>query len=219
MFGKFRTILLVACSGALVVSATGCVGNADPVDPAETSPAPTTAAASSPPTASQSPTAKPTPTPVPASSNGPAKNWPVPKIPEAATEKSEEGIIAFTEYYFELVDYAVLTYDTKPIKKVTERTCYLCAKQIIDPADGNRGKGGWHVGGRTDLAVDFAKNTPGNAVSGFTFRREETQVYAKDGKLQSTLPAITEPRAGTFNLVFNDGWSVVDVQFIDPDGE
>ncbi|GAA3323513.1 hypothetical protein J2S64_003803 [Paeniglutamicibacter sulfureus] len=140
-------------------------------------------------------------------------------MPEAAKENSKEGIVAFTEHYFELVDYAVLTYDTKPLKLVTERTCYLCATQIIDPADGNRGRGGWHAGGRTDVSVTFARNTKGNSVSGFTFLRERTLVYSANGELQSTIPAITSPRAGTFNLVFNNGWSVVDVEFIDPDGK
>jgi len=139
-------------------------------------------------------------------------------MPEAAKKNSEEGIAAFTKYYFELVDYTVLTYDTKPLKAVTQRSCYLCATQIIDPADGNRGHGGWHVGGKTDLTVTLAKNAKGNAVSTFSFVREETRVYLPDGKLQSTIDPITKPKAGMFNLAFNKGWSVVDVQFVDPDG-
>lgn len=132
---------------------------------------------------------------------------------------TKDGIIAFTQYYFELVDYAVLTYDTKPLKAVTERTCYLCAKQIIDPADGNRGHGGWHVGGKTAVTVTFAKKATGNSISGFTFTREKTSVYLVNGKLQSTIAAITAPRAGTFNLIFEDGWSVADVKFVDPNGK
>ena len=219
MFTKIKKVIVVFCSGALLAAAAGCSGNGNPAEPTSSPPAPSATTSSSPPKASPSPTAKPTPKPVPASSKGPAKNWPVPKMPAAAKEKSKEGIAAFTKFYFELVDYTVLTYDTKPIKAVTERTCYLCAKQIIDPADGNRGHGGWHAGGETDVTVTFARNTKGNSVSGFTFLREETGVYLANGKLQSTIPATNTPRAGTFNLIFNNGWSVVDVEFVDPDGK
>lgn len=143
----------------------------------------------------------------------------MPKMPAAAKKNSKDGIVAFTKHYFALVDYSVLTYETKPLKAVTERTCYLCAKQIIDPADGNRGHGGWHVGGKTDVTVTFARNTKGSSISGFTFLREKTWVYLANGKLQSTIPAITAPRAGTFNLIFDNGWSVVDVEFVDPEGK
>jgi hypothetical protein len=219
MFTKIKQVIIVFSSGAILLAAAGCTGNASPAEPANSSPASTATATGTPPSASQSPTRKPSPSPVPASSKGPAKNWPVPKMPDAAKRNSKAGIIAFTEHYFDLVDYAVLTYDTKPLKAATERTCYLCAKQIIDPADGNRGHGGWHAGGKTDVTVTFARNTKGNSISGFTFLREETSVYLPDGKLQSTIPAITVPRAGTLNLIFNDGWSVVDVEFIDPGGK
>ena len=219
MFAKLKSVIGILCASTLMLVAAGCTSNPDPAETSSSPLGPTTTLSSSPPTPPPTPTVKPTPEPVPASSKGPAKNWPVPKMPDAAKEKSKEGIAAFTEYYFELVDYTVLTYDTKPIKAVTEHSCYLCAKQLIDPADGNSGHGGWHVGGTTDLTITFAKNTKGNAVSGFSFLRERTLVYLPDGTLQTTIDAIEKPKAGTMNLVFTDGWSVVDVQFVDPTGK
>ncbi|MDQ0095438.1 DUF6318 family protein [Paeniglutamicibacter psychrophenolicus] len=217
MFAKSKKVMLIFCSGALVLTAAGCGGNAEPVEPTGKSPAPTATASSSPPTSSPSPTAKPTPTPVPASSKGPAKNWPVPQMPEAAKENSEEGIAAFTKYYFELVDYTVLTYDTKPIKSVTEHSCKLCGEQLIDPADSNAGQGGWQVGGETELRVNFTKLVEGSAFAGFTFHRTKTTIYLAEGEVQGEVPATKTPVAGTLHLVYAPSrkWKVVDIEFID----
>lgn len=214
MFARSKNLIFASVAGVFLIGATGCTSVADPAEPTATtqiaSPAPTNA--------KPSPVPKPTPTPVPASAKGPAQNWPVPKMPEAAKEQTKAGIKAFTVFYFELVDYTLLTYDTKPIKKVTEHSCYLCAKQVIDPADVNQKLGGWHVGGTTTLTVNFAKKIQTAGVSGFTFKREKTEVYRPDKALQGTIPAITRPVAGTLHLIFSNGWRVVDVEFVDPDG-
>ncbi|MFF5793153.1 DUF6318 family protein [Paeniglutamicibacter sp. NPDC012692] len=215
MIGKTKSVIIALCAGAFVMGTAGCTASAGPAEPSSSPP---TASISTPSTSS-TPTAKPTPKPVPASSKGPAQNWPVPKMPEAAKKKSEEGIVAFTKYYFELVDYTVLTYDTKPIKSVTEHSCYLCAKQLIDPGDRNRGKGSWHVGGKTTLKVNFAKEVDSGGVSGFTFLRDKTLIYLPSGELQGKIPALTNPAAGTLQMIFADGWKVADVEFIDPDGK
>lgn len=217
MFAKTRKVIVVLSSGVLLLAAAGCGGNADPVGPTGTSPTPTAPASSSPPTSSPSPTAKPTPTPVPASSKGPAKNWPVPKMPETAKSKSREGIAAFTRYYFELVDYTVLTYDTKPIKSVTEHSCQLCGEQLIDPAESNADQGGWQVGGETDLQVSFTKLVEGSAFAGFTFHRTKTTIYLSEGEVQGEVPATKTPVAGTLHLVYvpSGKWKVVDIEFID----
>ena len=209
MVGKLRTILLVACSGALVVSAAGCVGNADPVDPAASSPTPTTSAVSSPPTASPSPTAKPTPTPVPASSNGPAKNWPVPKMPEAAKEKSEEGIRAFTEHYFETIEYTMNTNDTQPIMKLTDRDCTACFDEFIYPFDGNRVAGSWLVGAKFNPVITRAVVDGNGGVALFTVTQDEMTAYMSDGTVYGVFPPVKDPNPGTAVLDFKNGWKFI----------
>ena len=57
---------------------------------------------------------------VPATPTSPAKNVPVPELPEAAKEKTPEGAVAFTEFYVELMNYTSTTNDVKPILDVTE---------------------------------------------------------------------------------------------------
>lgn len=218
MFGKFRTILLVACSGALVVSATGCVGNADPVDPAETSPAPTTSAASSLPTTSPSPTAKPTPTPIPGSSKEPAKNWPVPKIPKAATEKSEEGVRAFALHWFDVLEYTYVTNHTKQLKGITLPSCIICAESFIDPADGLAKNDSWSTGGEIDAEVTLATMMDKNAgLANFRLNREDLLVYDKNADYYGMLPGTSEPDIGALVLEYSKGWQVVDLQWLDPE--
>lgn len=219
MFTKIKKVIVVFCSGALLAAAAGCSGNGNPAEPTSSPPAPSATTSSSPPKASPSPTAKPTPKPVPASSKGPAKNWPVPKMPEAAEQKTKAGIVAFAKYYFEIVDYTVLTYDTNPIKAVTEHSCYLCATQIIDPGDRNRGQGNWHVGGTTKLNVNFAKLTASSGIAGFTFTRGKTSIYLPTGELQGVIPATKKAAPGTLHMVYNKGWKVVDIEFVDTDGK
>ncbi len=219
MFAKFKSVIGILCASALMLIAAGCSSNPDPTESSGQSLSPTTTSSGSPSTPPPSATVEPTPTPVPASSKGPAKNWPVPKLPEAAKEKSKEGIAAFTKYYFELVDYTVLTYDTKPIKAVTEHSCYLCAKQIIDPGDSNRGQGNWHVGGKTVISVNFVKLVDSIGISGFTFERERTSIYLPNGDLQSEIPATKSSQPGTLHLSYAKGWKVVDVEFVDIKGK
>ena len=40
-------------------------------------------------------------------------------MPEAAKEKSEKGIVAFTKYWFDLLEYMYVTNDTRQMKKMT----------------------------------------------------------------------------------------------------
>ncbi|MFJ6416769.1 DUF6318 family protein [Paeniglutamicibacter sp. NPDC091659] len=214
MIGKTKSVIVALCAGAFVMGTAGCTASADPAGPSSSPPAASTSA----PSASPIPTAKPTPKPIPASSKGPAQNWPVPKMPEAAKEKSEEGIVAFTKYWFELVDFSVWTNDTKPIKAVTERSCIVCAEQIIDPTDRNHEYGGWHAGGKTTVAVNMAVLRDGVGIVGFSMKRDELEMYLPSGKLTGTVPETEKPLPGTLYLTYDKNWSVSRIEFIDPGG-
>src|SRR6185312_691050 len=146
MFAKFKKVMLVFCSGALVLTAAGCGGSAEPVEPTKSPPTPEATATSSPPTQSPTPTAKPTPTPIPGSSKGPAKNWPVPKMPDAAKKKSVDGLKAFTTYYYELLAYTLNTDDSTPVRNLTHSDCDACFEEFINTADGNKVAGSWITG-------------------------------------------------------------------------
>lgn len=210
MIGRTKSVILTVCAGALVLGASGCTASADPLPSAS----PPTASASQP---SQSATAsaKPTPTPVPASSKGPAQNWPVPKMPEAAKEKSEKGIVAFTEYWFDLLEYMYVTNDTRQIKKVTNPECELCARKFIDPADGLNKNLAWSVGGQIDVEVTLAVMQGLSGAANFRLEQKELVVYSKDGDYYGKMPGTTEPDLGALSLSYDKGWRVSDLRWLD----
>ena len=212
MFVRLKNIFIAAIAGSILMGAVGCTPEAETAEPTgatqSESPAPTSAKPT------PRPTPKPTPTPVPASSKGPAQNWPIPVMPAVAKEKSEAGIVAFTKYWFELVAYSDMTNDTKPIKAVTQRSCYLCAKQIIDPVDKNKALGAWRAGGEIVTSSTLAKLIGNDGLSGFSLQREEMTAYTSSGEIQGTFPKTVKPMVGTLYLVFENGWHVVDLQFV-----
>lgn len=95
--------------------------------------------------ASASSTPSPTPTPTaaykPADAKGKAQNVPVPVLPEAAKAETKEGLEAFAQYWYSLLNYAFETGDLEPIRAVTGSPCAMCDK--IFP-----GIVKWHSDGR-----------------------------------------------------------------------
>ncbi|MFL4474565.1 DUF6318 family protein [Paeniglutamicibacter sp. MACA_103] len=218
MFTKIKQVIVVFCSGALLLAAAGCSGNADPAEPTNSAPTSTPTTASSPPTTSPSPTAKPTPKPIPASSKGPGKNWQVPKMPEAAKQKSEQGIKAFATYYYDLVEYTIQTNDTKPIKKITTRSCVECGEVFIDPFDNNKKAGSWIAGATFDVFDVVVTKTILQADHGialYTTAQEEMTLYMSDGTLQGVFPAMPKPAPVMMQLHYERGWMVDSVEYLD----
>ncbi|NKG19459.1 DUF6318 family protein [Paeniglutamicibacter terrestris] len=217
MVTKIKKVSLIFCSAALVFAAAGCVGSADPVEPTPTASNPTATASSSPPTTSSSPSIKPTPKPIPASSTGPAKNWPVPVMPDAAKKNTEAGIKAFTEHYYELVEYTIQTNDTKPIKKVSKRTCLECGNVFIDPFDNNKKAGSWMTGAEFNVTVTRAILQLPQGISLYTTTQGEMNLFMSDGTLQGTFPATPKPAPLMMILRFDRGWMVESVEYLDED--
>lgn len=166
------------------------------------------------PTASASKSASPTP--VPASSKGPAKNWPVPKMPGAAKEHSPKGAGAFSEYYFELIDYTQWTNDSVPIKKATSRSCEGCS-EVIDSADDNKKNGAWSAGGDRHVTIQNAqilKGTPSASIN-FSFEQTRMVLYNGDGSRFGHLPATDKPVVGAMGLTYDKGWKVTSMTFVE----
>lgn len=63
---------------------------------------------------------------VPASADGPAQNVPVPELPDAAREQTEEGAEATLEYWWDAFGYLYLTGDAAPLTEVSGESCVFC---------------------------------------------------------------------------------------------
>lgn len=207
---KLKKVMLVLCSGAVVLSATGCIGNADPVESPTAQPTPATSVSTPPPSASS--TAKPTPTPVPGSSKGPAQNWPVPKMPDAAKEKSVEGLKAFVPYYYELLAYTLNTDDSKPVRKVTHPDCEVCFEEFIKTADGNKVAGSWITGAEFMPQVTRAVIEGKSGVVLYTLMQGEMLVYTSKGKQYASFEASSKPMPGSMILLYDKGWLVQSIE-------
>ncbi|WP_343900527.1 DUF6318 family protein [Arthrobacter rhombi] len=178
-------------SGTLAASSSAVAGGS--------SPAPTSKSAS--------------PTPIPASSKGPAKNWPVPKMPEAAKKHTLKGAGAFSEYYFELIEYTSVTNESAPIRKVSSSDCDLCQNDIIKPAIENAKNGGWITGGKFHPSISSAQKEGTKEVwVSFKYLQDESRVYDPDKVLNRILHETSDPVVGSFYLEWNHGWQVNSVE-------
>ncbi|WP_307049124.1 DUF6318 family protein [Arthrobacter oryzae] len=127
-------------ASALALAACNGGGNPPGTDP-------TSASAS----ASESASVTPTPTPSaaykPADAKGKAQNVPVPVLPEAAKTETKEGLEAFADYWFKLLDYAYETGDISGLGAVTSPACELCSNittSLSTNYEGDR----WLAGGK-----------------------------------------------------------------------
>lgn len=212
-------------SGMALVAATslvlaGCSGGAPP-DNGEPSASPlvssgnpggASASGSASGNSSSATSASATPTPVPASAKGPAKNWPVPKMPAEAKKKTAEGAAAFTEYYFELIEYTTVTNDSKPMENVTERGCGLCVAGIIVPAKKNTKGGGWNAGGAYEVDISSARLLEGSeALTAFRFNQSKQYTYNSGGDVNSVQEATIEPVIGSMSLTWKHGWRTTSI--------
>ncbi|MEE1620065.1 DUF6318 family protein [Zafaria sp. J156] len=199
---------LLAVPLAVALLAAGCAGGgeAEPGSPETSSgAAPTSSAALS---SSAAPSSA-SPTPVPASSTGPAENWPVPEMPAEAKEQTAEGLKAFVEYYFDLINYTGQTQDSAPLKAVTSRSCELCATAFIDVADLNKEAGAWIVGGEHDVTVFTSHSEEaGTGIATFGVVVAPMTIYNSDGTLNGEAEE-EEDILGAISTEFDDGWTVV----------
>ena len=208
---RARTTFLLVTAAALALSACTGPAGAEP----SASPAPVASA-----TAIESPTPSPTPasapTYKPASEDGPAENVPVPELPGAATEETEEGAKAFAAYWYELLGYAYESGDTQEVRSVTSSRCSRCEKalKVIDD---------WHTNGRWLVGGELETTGFGDEISADSDGVYQIPVQVTYGRLsyysQGELHTSTPASSGSIDLfmaVFRDGaWSVADVGVIE----
>lgn len=216
---RTRSSFAVAAALALALSACSPSNGSDesPSDQSTPSGPNSSGASSSASSKAASPTSKSaSPTPVAASSEGPAKNWPVPKMPENAKEKTPEGLKAFSEYYFDLMSYTIVTNDPDPMKKVTSRTCKPCAEGYIDAAALNAANDTWAMGGDFEARITRVQlNSKKSGIANFSYTQEKTTVFNSDGSVYGTLEATGEPILGSLTVAFESGWKVTDLTELD----
>ncbi|MBG6181531.1 DUF6318 family protein [Arthrobacter sp. CAN_A1] len=187
----------------------------DPTSPATSTPTPvpTPAATSSAPAEAPTPSEPGTPEPTAASSDGPAANIPVPEKPALADENTVEGLEAFTEYWFELLNYAYITNDWEPFEAVTDPGCDTCVA-IRSSVEEVYEQGQWIAGAEIQMlrfASDFEINTSGSINSFVENQQAEILYFDSDGTQLGSDPEQSDPSLDVVIAVWDDdSWFLLD---------
>ena len=159
-------------------------------------------------------TATPTPTPSavykPADASGPARNVPVPVLPEVAKTETKEGLEAFTRYWFELLNYAYQTGDIAPVEAITSPSCEFCSN-ITNSLTTNYQGDRWLAGGRITIpaaSTSFERSADANYQVILQVLQDAITYYERGG---SEFRAATKP-SNTGNVLLvgfeNSAWRV-----------
>lgn len=206
--GAILTVIIIA-----LVILTGCTdGENSPVpsDGVSSSQASTAGTA----TATAAPSDAPQPVYKPATDQGPAENVPIPVMPALAKEFSKEGLIAFTEYWYQTLGYAFETGNPEPMMAVSDPECKTCGamqKAVI----GGHAEGKWIKGGK--MVIDLPRSAFVKMADGtyqaLTMARQENVMYFKaDGTLSKDLGVTIAQRDILVGKYHDGAWIAITVE-------
>ncbi|MBO0907663.1 DUF6318 family protein [Arthrobacter sunyaminii] len=135
--------------------------------------------------ATSSATPSPTATYKPATAEGAAENVPLPVMPELAKEESAEGLRAFGEYWFSLVNYGFETGDSAPVMEISAQDCERCNIFYADLEEGYVNDD-WIHGGKINInsaGTQFVKTPQGRYQLLLSIRQEAVANRGPNGKV------------------------------------
>ena len=215
---KFRCVTGLMTAGVLVGGLTGCGDDAQAGPAEEASAAAGTEAPAGDDGHSDeeaSAEAAEEPEPVPASSEGPAENWPEPELPEDASERTEEGVEAALQHWFETRQYARNTGDTAPLEAASTEDCAFCLDQI-EQVEGAYEQG-WYVQELDEISqviVTFDEDDVAQAILRVTQGSYEAYV---DGDLLGESESQEEMGWSAALAYSEERWVVADLVFVGGD--
>ncbi|WP_237111866.1 DUF6318 family protein [Nocardioides sp. WS12] len=118
-------------------------------------------------------------------------------LPEAATKATEAGARAFITYYWDLINYAQVTGDVKPLKGVSGPNCAGCNAGITGIGQHYR-DGGRVVGGTHQVEVENVTELTTKSQSAFGFEatvfasHDAQTIVASDGTQDQRDPGTDE---------------------------
>ncbi|MGO1886204.1 MAG: DUF6318 family protein, partial [Citricoccus sp.] len=141
-------------------------------------------------------------------------NVPMPEMPEAMKEPTEEGAGAAVEFWWEADNYLKATGDVAALDRASTGDCALC-QSLTDRWAEIYELGGWAESGPAKVDVQFVKmNLDGEAATGSMVVSEAPgQIYQPNGELGSTGEGTTDV-PWTFSAVFDSdigSWRIDDI--------
>lgn len=197
--------LALVSAGVLLLS--GCAGGSPDADSSPT------ASQTASPTASPTPTSTPSAVYRPADASGPAQNVPVPVLPAVAKTETKEGAIAYSKYWFGVLNYAYETGNVALFDELAPSSCKTCQqvrKVILDWHSDGR----WLVGGNVStpaVSTTFQKDAKGRYQVAVQVRQTPISYMRADGTLARKDPQ-TADQGNLLLLAFDRGaWTVAEL--------
>jgi hypothetical protein len=129
-----------------------------------------------------------------------------PPLPPEATEQTPEGAVAFTEWWFDTLNYATQTGDTDALRAASDPECGTCQSYIEEI------ESAYEAGGRIDGGLFEVQVEPAGALEDLGVRvpvfaaSQPTQIY--DGAGQVVTEYAAEVAVITFTaLLVEGGWA------------
>ncbi|WP_459333845.1 DUF6318 family protein [Arthrobacter sp. Hz1] len=128
-------------------------------------------------------------------------------------ENTVEGLEAFTEYWFDLLNYAYATNDWAPLEAVTDPGCETCMA-IRSSVEEVYAQGQWIAGAEIEVlrfASKFEPNIAGSINSYVENQQAEILYYESDGTELGSDPQQSEPSLDVVIAVWDvDYWLLLD---------
>ncbi len=148
----------------------------------------------------------------PAPSSGPAADLQPPEKPPGVDPESQEGLEAFTRYWFELLSYGYESNDWAPLQTVTDRGCDTCTN-VIGEVRKHYETGGWITGGRitvNSISTTGKPGAPGSISSDVELEQTELRYLDQSGREAAVSDALPPTRSITIAVHKNNRWVMLD---------
>ena len=147
-----------------------------------------------------------------ATSPGPAADLQPPEKPPGVDAESQEGLEAFTRYWFGLLSYGYESNDWAPLQTVTDRGCDTCTN-VIGEVRKHYESGGWITGGRVTVNSISTTGEPGaqGPISSYVeLEQTELKYLDKSGREAAASDALPPTRSITVAVHKNNRWVMLD---------
>lgn len=155
---------------------------------------------------------------VPASADGPAKNVRKPELSEGMTQRTEEGVKATVDYFWQAIWHLSVTGDPSSLNKVIADSCGYCQEEI-DYFTTIYSEGSWYVTTPSTVTDSSASlNDSSSATAWVSLDAPATTMYYSDGS-KAGHSSGTSGAGWEIQLKFADGhWVIAEATIVGGSG-